>query len=43
MNSTEVNTMPVPSIEAIESMGRELLQMHDMSEDACNKILEKYL
>ena len=43
VNSTEVNSMPVPPIKTIEAMGRELRQMHDMSEGACDKILEKYL
>lgn len=43
VNSTEVNSMPVPPIEVIESMGKKLLQGHDMSEDTCDEILEKYL
>ena len=43
VNSTEVNSMPVPPIETIESMGKELLRMHDMSEAACDRILESYL
>ena len=43
VNSTEVNAMPVPSIEIIESMGKKLIRMHDMSEAACDKILESYL
>lgn len=43
VNSTEVNSMPVPPIDIIESMGRELLKIHDMSEAACDKILENYL
>ena len=43
VNSTEINSMPVPSIDVIESMGKELLQLHDLSETVCDKILEKYL
>lgn len=43
VNSTEINSMPVPSIDIIESMGRDLLQVHDMSEASCDKILENYL
>lgn len=43
VNSTEVNSMPVPPINVIESMGKELLKIHDMSEAACDKILENYL
>ena len=43
VNSTEVNSMPVPPIDVIESMGKELLRIRDMSEAACDKILENYL
>ena len=43
VNSTEVNSMPVPSIDVIESMGKSLLKTHDMSEASCDRILEKYL
>ena len=43
VNSTEINSMPVPPIKIIESMGRDLLRMHDMSEIVCDKILESYL
>lgn len=43
VNSTEVNTMPVPPIKTIESMGKELIQLKDMSEASCDKILRSYL
>lgn len=43
VNSTEVNSMPVPPIDVIESMGKELLKIRDMSEATCDKILENYL
>ena len=43
VNSTEVNSMPVPSIEIIESMGKSLIKAHDMSEMSCDRILEQYL
>lgn len=43
VNSTEVNSMPVPPIKIIESMGKRLLEEHDMSEDVCDRILENYL
>ena len=43
VNSTEVNSMPVPSLDTIEAMGRKLLKVHDMSETECDKILESYL
>lgn len=39
VNSTEFNTIPVPSIKYIEKMGRELIKVNDMSETSCNKIL----
>lgn len=42
VNSTEINAMPVPPLEAIQSMGRKLLQTHDLSESKCDEILEVY-
>ena len=43
VNSTEVNTMPMPSITIIEAMGKELIKVHDMSENTCDNILKEYL
>lgn len=43
VNSTEVNSMPVPSLDTIEAMGKKLLKIRDMSEATCDKILESYL
>ena len=43
VNSTEVNAMPVPPMPIIEAMGKELLKKHDLSEQACDQILESYL
>lgn len=43
VNSTEVNTMPVPPLNTIEKMGQELIKIRDMSEGSCNKILRSYL
>lgn len=43
VNSTEVNSMPVPPMNIIEAMGKELLQVRDMSESACDQILRSYL
>lgn len=43
VNSTEVNTMPMPSIAIIEAMGKELIKVHDMSENTCDNILREYL
>lgn len=42
MNSTEVNSMPVPDIESIQEMGRNLMKTEDLSEDNCDLILEGY-
>lgn len=43
VNSTEINSMPVPSLQAIEKMGCELLKGLDYSTAACDRILEHYL
>ena len=43
VNSTEVNAMPVPSIDTIESMGKELIQIRDMSESVCEQILRRHI
>lgn len=42
VNSTEINKMPVPSMEVIERMGRKLIRSHDLSEKNCNEILKEY-
>ncbi len=42
VNSTEINAMPVPDLESIQEMGRELMKSKDMSESNCNMILEGY-
>ncbi len=43
VNSTEINTMPVPSMNIIEKMGKELLYVKDMSEKSCDNILRSYV
>ena len=43
VNSTEVNSIPVPELSVIESMGKALLQTRDMSENMCNEILAAYI
>lgn len=43
VNSTEVNSMPMPSMSAIESMGKELIKVRDMSETSCDRILRSYV
>lgn len=43
VNSTEVNSMPMPELSVIEAMGKALLQTRDMSEKMCNEILASYV
>lgn len=43
VNSTEVNSMPVPPMNIIEEMGNELIQTRDMSEESCDNILRSYI
>ena len=43
VNSTEINSMPVPPIDIIEAMGRELIKEHDMSEGVCDMIIGRYI
>lgn len=42
VNSTEINSMPVPDIKSIREMGRKLMKSKDLSEKNCNMILEGY-
>lgn len=42
VNSTEINSMPVPDMEIIQEMGRKLMKSKDLSEKNCNLILEGY-
>ena len=42
VNSTEINSMPVPDMESIQEMGRKLMKSKDLSERNCNLILEGY-
>ena len=43
VNSTEFNTIPVPSLEIIEKMGIDLLKSGNYDEETCENILLKYL
>ena len=43
VNSTEINTMPVPSMDKIEKMGGELISSNDMSVSSCDQILKSYM
>lgn len=40
VNSTEINSMPVPDLECIQEMGRKLMKSNDYSEANCDFILE---
>lgn len=43
VNSTEINSMPMPSLEIINSMGKKLLISNDMSINTCDNILKEYI
>ena len=43
VNSTEINSMPVPPINIIEAMGKELIRLRDMSEKVCDQILRSFI
>lgn len=43
VNSTEINSMPVPAMSVIESMGKKLLKAKDMTEKTCDNILRSYI
>lgn len=42
VNSTEINSMPVPDKKIIQEMGKKLMNTKDLSEQNCNLILEGY-
>lgn len=42
VNSTEINSMPVPELNIIQEMGRKIMKSKDFSEKNCNMILEGY-
>lgn len=41
VNSTEVNSIPVPSAEVIKNIGTRLIKMGELSTELCNKIIEE--
>lgn len=43
VNSTEINSMPVPKMSIIEAMGKELIRVRDMSVESCDNILRSYI
>ncbi len=42
VNSTEINSMPVPDLEIIQEMGQKIMNSKDLSEENCDLILEGY-
>lgn len=40
VNSTEINSIPVPPIAMIEAMGRELMTVENLSTETCDKIIK---
>ena len=43
VNSTEINSMPVPPMNMIEAMGKALIRSKDMSEASCDNILRSFI
>ena len=43
VNSTEINTLPVPKLTLIKEMGAKLMAAKDLSVGTCDQILEAYL
>ncbi len=43
VNSTEINSVPVPPMSTIESMGKMLVESKDMSVSMCDKILHSFI
>jgi adenine-specific DNA-methyltransferase len=43
VNSTEINTLPVPSLDDIASMGRNLIKSNKLTESKCNEIINTYI
>ena len=43
VNSSEINSMPIPCLESIESIGKELMQSKNLTEENCDKILRSFI
>ena len=43
VNSTEINTIPIPNLEIIEKMGRKIMRERNLTTQICDKILEEYI
>lgn len=42
VNSTEINSIPVPDVNTISAMGRQL-KGNNLTEDTCNKIIKQWI
>ena len=43
VNATEFNAIPMPAIEVVIAMGKDLLNSNDINTDTCDSIVEKYI
>lgn len=43
VNATEFNAIPMPAIDVVIAMGKDLLNSDDINTDTCNSIIEKYI
>ncbi|WP_304177822.1 Eco57I restriction-modification methylase domain-containing protein [Leptotrichia trevisanii] len=43
VNSTEINSMPIPNLKNIENLGNQLLKSRNLSEKNCNLILKEII
>lgn len=43
VNSTEINSMPVPSLDIIKQMGDALIKEEALSVEICDRIVERYI
>ena len=39
VNSTEINSIPVPPLEAIKEMGKRLIESNNMTTENCDRIM----
>lgn len=43
VNATEFNAIPMPAIDVVIAMGKDLLNSDDINTDTCDSIIEKYI
>ena len=41
VNSTEINSIPIPSLKQIEKLGKSLMKMNNLSTPVCDKLLDQ--